>query len=84
MILKKCPFCGSDAQMHIRYDSFSYYVENKRSIPKDARIVRTVQYPGKKPVVEYRKKMYVPQCTVSCCVGRSQKMFELEQDAIEA
>lgn len=81
--LKPCPFCGSEAQIHVRYDSISYFAD-KKDVPKDARIFRTVQRPGKKPMTEYRKKIYVPQCTISSCVGRNQKQYELKQDAVEA
>lgn len=84
MELKSCPFCGLPAKMHTAYYA-AEFADSDDQIPKDAEIIREWRRPGRKQwSVEYRRKAYVPQCTDSACVGRSQKMFRTRQQAIEA
>ena len=39
--LKPCPFCLSEAEMHIREDSLDCFAYKKSEIPKTARLVET-------------------------------------------
>ena len=82
--LKPCPFCGSVAQMHTRWDSFDSIANKKSEIPKTARFVCEKKYPQRAKYYVYRKILYVPQCTVSNCMGRTTRAFELEQEAVDA
>ena len=82
--LKSCPFCGMPARMH--YAEFpSELFNSEDAIPKDARIVCERRLRGaEKWSVEVRRKAYVPQCTDTACVGRTQKMFRTEIEAVKA
>lgn len=82
--LLPCPFCGSVAQMHTRWDSFDSIANKKNEIPKTARFVCEKKYPQRAKYYVYRKILYIPQCTVSNCMGRTTRAFELEQDAVDA
>ena len=82
--LKPCPFCGSEAVMHERFDSITRYVENKSEIPKLAKFVRSTKYASGKIYYEYREKVFIPQCCDSSCVGRSQRMFKSMEEATVA
>ena len=82
--LKPCPFCGSVAQMHTRWDSFDSIANKKSEIPKTARFVCEKKYPQRAKYYVYRKILYIPQCTVSNCMGRTTRAFELEQEAVDA
>ena len=42
------------------------------------------KYPQRAKYYVYRKILYIPQCTVSNCMGRTTRTFELEQDAVDA
>ena len=75
--LLPCPFCGSVAEMHTRFDSFDSIANKKSEIPKTAKLVCEKKYPQ-------RAKYYVYSNTVSNCMGRTTRTFELEQDAIKA
>ena len=82
--LLPCPFCGSVAQMHTRWDSFDSIANKKSEIPKTARFVCEKKYPQRAKYYVYRKILYIPQCTVSNCMGRTTRAFELEQEAVDA
>jgi hypothetical protein len=82
--LKSCPFCGLPAKMHTTYYP-SEYADSDDNIPEDAAIMREWRKPKeKKWTVEFRRKAYIPQCTDSTCVGRSQKKFQSEEEAVKA
>ena len=79
--LKPCPFCGSEAEMHTRLDSFDSIAYKKCEIPKTARIVCEKKYPNSAKVYVYRKMLYVPRCTTTNCMGRTTRSFEIEREA---
>jgi hypothetical protein len=79
--LKPCPFCGSEAEMHTRYDSFDSIANYKSEIPKTAKLICEKKYPERKKYYVYRKKLYVPRCTISSCMGRNTRGFELKSEA---
>ena len=84
MELKPCPFCGLPAKMHTAYYTAEFAYSDDQ-IPKDAEVIMERRYPGRKHwCIEYRRKAYVPQCTDSACVGRSQKMFRTAEQAAES
>lgn len=80
--LKPCPFCLSEAEMHTRYEQYDSIANKKSEIPKTAHFICEKKYPGKGTSYVYRKKLYIPRCTVSSCFGRTAKFFESEQEAI--
>jgi hypothetical protein len=80
--LKPCPFCLSEAEMHIREDSLDCFAYKKSEIPKTARLVCEKKYPGRDRYYVYRRKLYIPRCTISSCFGRNTKGFESKQEAI--
>lgn len=84
MNLKPCPFCGGEAVMHERFDSISKYVHKKAEIPKNAKFLRSTKYASGVLYYEYREKVFIPQCCDTSCIGRSQRMFKSEEDAVEA
>ena len=80
--LKPCPFCGAEAILNAgEYQARN--TERKKEIPKGARLLRETKYPSGKTFYEYRQKAYIPQCTVTGCLGRVYKLFETEAEAIE-
>lgn len=82
--LKPCPFCGNVAEMHTRYESFDSIAYKKSEIPKTAEVVCEKKYPNKSKYYVYRKLLYVPQCTISSCMGRTTRTFETKQEAEDA
>jgi hypothetical protein len=70
--------------MHTRWDSFDSIANKKSEIPKTARFVCEKKYPQRAKYYVYRKILYIPQCTVSNCMGRTTRAFELEQEAVDA
>lgn len=82
--LKPCPFCGSKSELYTRYDSFENAAECKSEIPKNAKIICEKKYPGRNRVYVYKKILYIPRCTVSSCMGRNIKGFEIKEESIEA
>jgi hypothetical protein len=81
--MKPCPFCGSIAEMHTRYDSFENIADKKSEIPKTARVICEKKYPNRPKYYVYRKLLYIPRCTVTDCMGRNTRGFELKQKAID-
>ena len=81
--LKPCPFCGGVAELHTRYDSFESIAYKKSEIPKTAKLLCEKKYPQGAKYYYYKKLLYVPRCTMSSCMGRTQKVFEIKQEAIE-
>lgn len=79
--LKNCPYCGSVAEMHTRYDSLENIAYKKSEIPKTARLICEKKYPHRAKYYIFSKKLYIPRCTVTNCMGRTSKGFELEKDA---
>jgi hypothetical protein len=45
----------------------------KSEIPKTARFVCEKKYPQRAKYYVYRKILYIPQCTVSNCMGRTTR-----------
>ncbi len=82
--LKPCPFCGGEAELHTRFDSLESFANKKSEIPKTARLVCEKKYPRKEKYYVYRKLLYIPRCTMTACIGRNAKTFELKQEAINA
>ena len=70
--------------MHERFDSISKYVHKKAEIPKNAKFLRSTKYASGVLYYEYREKVFIPQCCDTSCIGRSQRMFKSEEDAVEA
>ena len=79
--LKPCPFCGSPAVMH-ETEFLSEYAKDGAEIPSDARVIKTTKFPDGHGYTEFRRRAFVPQCSVTCCIGRTRKMFERKADAI--
>ena len=81
--LNCCPFCGSEAELHTRFDSLDSFANKKSEIPKTARLICEKKYPQRAKYYVYRKLLYVPRCTLSRCIGRNTRAFELKEEAIE-
>lgn len=82
--LKPCPFCGGEAKMHFAEFPAEFLGDDDK-LPKDARVIREYRKPGaKRWTVEFRRRAYVPQCADSSCIGRSQKLYKSETEAVEA
>lgn len=79
--LKPCPFCGSPAVMH-ETEFPPESTKDGADIPRDARVIKTIKFPDGHSYMEFRRRAFVPQCSVTCCVGRTRKMFEWKADAI--
>lgn len=74
-MLKPCPFCGGESEMHTP-DSPSMYAYSKKAIPNSAKILRETKYPSGKISTEYIVKEFVPRCTDSSCCGRTTKRYK--------
>ena len=59
------------------------YVDNKKEIPKNAWLVKTVAYGNNPPVYEYKEHRYVPRCKQTDCCGRLAKPYKTEAIAIK-
>ena len=81
--LKPCPFCGREAEMHVRWNSYEECVEKKQGIPDGAKFLY-VKVTGKHKYYYYRRYVYIPRCTDTECVGRTTKPFWDEDVAEEA
>ena len=81
--LKPCPFCGGVAELHERFDSLDSIAHKKSEIPKTARIVCEKKYPNNPKYYVYRKRIYIPRCTITSCMGRTSRGFEIKQQAID-
>ena len=81
--LLPCPFCGSVAELHTRFDSLDSIASKKSEIPKTARIICEKKYPQRPKYYVYRKLVYIPRCTCTSCIGRNTKPFELKKEAID-
>jgi ribosomal protein L34E len=81
--LKSCPFCGSDGVIHVR-ERPAQYARYKKDIPKGSRVLREVKYPSGNTYIEYRRSAYIPQCSKSDCIGRTQKLYDTKEAAIKA
>ena len=81
--LEPCPFCGGKAAIY-NSEFPAKLSQYKRDIPKGSRIIRSVKYPQGKIWWEYRQPAFVPKCLDTKCLGRIHRLFETEDDAIEA
>ncbi len=81
--LKPCPFCGNVAELHERYYSIEEIAYKKSEIPKNAKFLYEKVMP-KKRLYLYRRKVFIPQCTDTSCIGRTTKIFFDKQTAIAA
>lgn len=75
--LRRCPFCGSEAEMHTP-DSNVLYANSKNEIPKGAQILRETKYPSGHICIEYKVKEFVPRCSDTSCSGRTVKRYKTE------
>ncbi len=78
--LKPCPFCGGEAEMHVRLRSFEECVENRSMIPSDAKFCYE-KVTDRYHLYFFQKKIFIPRCTNTKCVGRTTKTFEDRWDA---
>lgn len=62
----------------------SLVADSKKSIPKNGKLERTIEYPDGHKRYEYSKAEWVPRCMDSSCIGRVTKAFPSEEEAIEA
>ncbi|MBQ9836514.1 MAG: Lar family restriction alleviation protein [Oscillospiraceae bacterium] len=82
--LKPCPFCEGESETHRRRSSCRFFADSKKSIPKNGKLERTIEYPDGHKRYEYSKAEWVPRCMDSSCIGRVTKAFPSEEEAIEA
>ena len=82
--LKPCPFCGGEAELHTRFNSFEDIAYKKSEIPKTAKLVCEKKYPRREKCFVYRKLLYIPRCTLTSCIGRNAKPFESKEESIKA
>ncbi len=80
--LRSCPFCGNVAELHERYhiEEIAY---KKSEIPKGALFMYEKATP-KSRIFAYRRRVYIPRCTDTSCVGRTTKIFFDRDLAIDA
>lgn len=83
-IVLPCPFCGLEAEIYTRYDCLEKYVNFKREIPNNAKIIYEKKYPNQPKYYVYRELVYIPRCTSTSCIGRNSRKFESRNEAIEA
>jgi|GEM_PF-2123827 len=81
--LKSCPFCGGTAELHKRYHSIEEIVDEESAIPKDAKYLYKKITPEKE-MYFFRRKLYIPRCVDTRCIGRNSKPFFNKDEAIEA
>lgn len=81
--LKPCPFCGGEAFMRIG-EFPAKNCEQKKLMPKGARLMKKSTYPSGTTIYTYRQKAFIPQCLDSKCLGRTYRLFETAQEAEEA
>lgn len=62
----------------------SYYAHEKRHIPKNGLLKREIKYPDGTVLYEYTKNQTGAWCLDTACIGRVQKVFDSEKEAIEA
>lgn len=82
--LKPCPFCGGEAEVHKRKSCIRYYAHKKEHIPKNGILQKEIKYPDGEILYEYMKKQVGVWCLDTACIGRVQKVFDSEEEAIEA
>ena len=82
--LKPCPFCGGEAAVHKRRTSCRFYAEHENEIPKHGNLEKVISYADGHKSFVYWKSEYGAWCTDSSCLGRTQRVFSTEADAIEA
>ena len=82
--LKPCPFCGGEADTHKRRTSCRFYANSKRAIPKNGTLIREIIYSDGVKSFEYYKNEWVAQCSDTSCIGRVNKPYPSEKEAIEA
>ena len=84
--LKKCPFCGADAELLITSNvKFSYM---RKDIPSGGFNIQKLNREKltDRPVKQYSYEVrtYVPRCSNPSCIARSVKKFSTKEDAIKA
>lgn len=79
--LKPCPFCGGKAEIHERYHSIQESCNSKSDIPDGAKFVSEVCTKSIR-LVWYRRKLYIPRCLKTGCIGRITKPYRCKEDAI--
>lgn len=82
--LKPCPFCGGVAELHTGYHSINEIADKKSEIPKDAMFLFEKVTAKKQRMFYYKRKKFIPRCTVTPCVGRTTHIFWDEEVAINA
>lgn len=82
--LKPCPFCGGEAEIHRRRTACRFYAQSKREIPQNGKLVRTIEYTDGRKSYEYIKNEFGVWCKDTSCIGRVQKVFPTEAEAIQA
>ncbi len=80
--LKPCPFCGGVGEMHTRWNTYEESVEHKNQIPTGAKFAYMKEYEDCRRYY-YRRKMYIPRCTSTDCVGRTTRTFWDKEKAAE-
>ena len=81
--LKSRPFCGGVAELYKRYYSIEEIVDEESAIPKDAKYLYKKITPEKE-MCFFRRKVYIPRCIDTKCVGRNTRPFFNEKEAVEA
>lgn len=82
--LKPCPFCGGEAEVHKRRSSCRFCADSKKGIPPNGVHEYTTEYPGGRKSYVYSKNEWGAWCLDTACIGRSQKVFPSEAEAIDA
>ena len=82
--LKRCPFCGGEAEIHKRLETYSETCNKKKDIPEGAKYIRKIERADGSSYCEFRRYVFIARCKDTECIGRIARPYKSENNATEA